>query len=104
MLIAEYAIVTSKWNTVGWTTLPNILSLKAQNSTHAASNLFLFDKMSSSPKTPAAKKSAAKKVVKSQNKTLIGNTKTKEEVKMYSFFYKKNPALLRATNFSQKES
>jgi hypothetical protein len=60
--------------------------------------------MSSSPKTPAAKKSAAKKVVKSQNKTLIGNTKTKEEVKMYSFFYKKKPALLRATNFSQKES
>jgi hypothetical protein len=29
MLIAEYAIVTSKWNTVGGTTLPNILSLKA---------------------------------------------------------------------------
>jgi hypothetical protein len=40
MLIADYAIVTSKWNTVGWTTLPNILSLKAQNSTQAASNLF----------------------------------------------------------------
>ena len=37
-------------------------------------------------------------------KTLIGSTKTKEEVKMSSFFYKKNPALLRATNFSQKES
>ena len=37
---------------------------------------FLFDKMSS-----AAKKFAAKKAVKSQNKTLIGSTKTKEEVK-----------------------
>jgi hypothetical protein len=51
---------------------------------------FLFDKMSSSAKTPAAKKSAAKKVVKSQNKTLIGSTKTKEEVKMSSFIYQIN--------------
>jgi hypothetical protein len=52
---------------------------------------FLFDKMSSAAKTPAAKKSAAKKAVKSQKKTLIGSTKTKEEVKMSSFNYKKSP-------------
>jgi hypothetical protein len=42
----------------------NILSLKAQNSTQAASNLFL----SSAAKTPAAKESAAKKAVKSPKK------------------------------------
>jgi hypothetical protein len=46
---------------------------------------------------------AAKKAVKSQRKTLIGSTKTKEEVKMYSFIYQKT-ALLRVTKFSQKES
>jgi hypothetical protein len=47
---------------------------------------------------------AAKKAVKSQKKqTLIGSTKTKEEVKIYSFIYQKT-ALLRATKFSQKES
>jgi hypothetical protein len=38
--ILPYLTLTSKWNTVGWMTLPNILSLKAQNSTQAASNLF----------------------------------------------------------------
>jgi hypothetical protein len=43
---------------------------------------FLFDKMSSSAKTPAAKNSAAKKAVKSHKK----------------------PAPIRATKFSQKES
>ena len=60
--------------------------------------------MSSAPKTPAAKKSTAKKAVKSQQKkTLIGSIKTKEEVKMSSFIYQKT-ALLRATKFSQKES
>jgi hypothetical protein len=36
--------------------------------------------------------------------TLKSQLQTKEEVKMSSFFYKKKPALLRATNFSQKES
>jgi hypothetical protein len=36
---------------------------------------FLFDKMSSSPKTPAAKKSAAKKTVKSQKKLPEDNGK-----------------------------
>ena len=46
---------------------------------------FLFDKMSSAAKTPAAKKA-----VKSQKKTLIGSTKTKEEVKMSSFIYQIN--------------
>jgi hypothetical protein len=46
---------------------------------------------------------AAKKAVKSQKKTLIDSTKTKEEVKIYSFIYQKT-ALLRATKFSQKES
>jgi ABC-type branched-subunit amino acid transport system substrate-binding protein len=46
--------------------------------------------MSSAAKTPAAKKSTAKKAVKSQQKkTLIGSTKTKEEVKMSSFIYQK---------------
>ena len=59
--------------------------------------------MSSAAKTQAAKKSAAKKAVKSQKKTLIGSIKTKEEVKMSSFIYQKT-ALLRATKFSQKES
>jgi hypothetical protein len=39
-------------------------------------------------KIPAPKKSAAKKAVKSpKKKTLIGSTKTNEEVKMSSFIY-----------------
>jgi hypothetical protein len=46
---------------------------------------------------------SAKKAVNSQQKkTLIGSTKTKEEVKIYSFIYQKT-ALLRATKFSQNE-
>jgi hypothetical protein len=64
---------------------------------------FLFDKMSSAAKTSAPKKSATKKAVKLPKITLIGSTKTKEEVKMSSFIYQKT-ALLRDTKFSQKES
>jgi hypothetical protein len=47
--------------------------------------------MSSAAKTLAPKKSTAKKAVKPQKKTLIGSTKTKEEVKIYSFIYQKTP-------------
>jgi hypothetical protein len=59
--------------------------------------------MSSAAKTSAPKKSATKKAVKLPKITLIGSTKTKEEVKMSSFIYQKT-ALLRDTKFSQKES
>ena len=56
-----------------------------------------------SSKDITSKKFATKKAVKSPKITLIGSTKTKEEVKMSSFIYQKT-ALLRATKFSQKES
>jgi hypothetical protein len=62
---------------------------------------FLFDKMSSAAKTPAAKKSAAKKAVKSPKKTI--NRQHQSKVKISSIIYQKT-ALLRATKFFQKES
>jgi hypothetical protein len=49
----------------------------------------------------AAKKSAAKKAVKSQKKNI--NRQHQSKVKISSFIYQKT-ALLRATKFSQKES
>ena len=62
---------------------------------------FLFDKMSSAAKTPAAKKSAAKKAVKAPKKPI--NRQHQSKVKISSIIYKKT-ALLRATKFSQKET
>jgi hypothetical protein len=59
----------------------------------------LFDKMSSAAKTPATKKSAAKKAVKSQRKTINRQHQNQKS----SFIYQKT-ALLKATKFSQKES
>jgi hypothetical protein len=57
--------------------------------------------MSSAAKTPAAKKSAAKKAVKSPKKNI--NRQHQSKVKISSFIYQKT-ALLRVTKFSQKES
>ena len=48
---------------------------------------FLFDKMSSAAKTPAAKKSAAKKAVKSPKKNI--NRQHQSKVKISSIIYKK---------------
>ena len=55
--------------------------------------------MSSAAKTPATKKSAAKKAVKSQRKTINRQHQNQKS----SFIYQKT-ALLKATKFSQKES
>jgi hypothetical protein len=43
----------------------------------------------------ATKKFATKKAVKSPKITLIGSTKTKEEVKMSSFIYQKTALLIK---------
>jgi hypothetical protein len=48
---------------------------------------FLFDNMSSAAKTPAAKKSAAKKAVKSPKKNI--NRQHQSKVKISSFIYQK---------------
>jgi hypothetical protein len=63
---------------------------------------FLFDKMSSAAKTSAPKKSTTKKAVKSPKITLIGSTKTKEEVKMSSFIYQKNSPFKGYQIFSKR--
>jgi hypothetical protein len=51
----------------------------------------------------SSKDTSCKEGCKITKKTLIGTTKTKEEVKMSSFIYQKT-AILRSTKFSQKES
>jgi hypothetical protein len=74
------------------------MSLKAQNSTQAASNLFCSTRC-----LQQQRHQLQRRLLNHKKKTLIGSTKTKEEEKMSSFIYQKT-ALLRATKFSQKES
>jgi hypothetical protein len=61
---------------------------------------FLFDNMSSAAKTPAAKKSAAKKAVKSPKKTI--NRQHQSKVKISSFIYQKNSPFKGYQIFSRR--
>ena len=61
---------------------------------------FLFDNMSSAAKTPAAKKSAAKKAVKSPKKPI--NRQHQSKVKISSFIYQKNSPFKGYQIFSRR--